>query len=100
MKTMTIAENFAASQVLTEWPDNMNYDQLLQAVEDGHEDVIVWSPFENDLPLDIVDAIESQRVSFLRDVAAMTADLCQAIEQGDPMTIAERMIALRADLGA
>ena len=100
MKTMTIAENFAASQVLTEWPDNMNYDQLLQAVEDGHEDVIVWSPFENDLPVDIVDAIESQRVSFLRDVAAMTADLCQAIEDGDQQAIADHMLTLRADLGA
>ena len=96
---LTTAENFAAAEILTEWPDNMNYDQLLDGIIDGHPDVIVCETYENHLPDDVVEAIEGLRVSFLNSVRLMAADLFTAIEDGDPQTIADRMISLRNQLG-
>lgn len=96
---LTTAENFAASQVLTEWPDEMTYDELLDAIKTNDMDVSVWDQFEDELPEDIIDTIENARVSFLRTVTEMTADLRQAIKDGDPMTIAERLASLENQLG-
>ena len=96
---LTTAENFAASQVLTEWPDDMTYDQLLDAINEDHPDVIIWDQFEDELPEDLIDSIEGMRVAFLNHVAAMTEDLRQAIKDGDPMTIAERLASLENQLG-
>ena len=96
---LTTAENFAASQVLTEWPDDMTYDDLLNAIIEQHPDVIVWDQFENNLPEEVVETIESMRITFVACVAQMTDDLRQAIKQGDPMTIAEQLAALDNQLG-
>ena len=96
---LTTAENFAASQVLTEWPDEMTYDQLLDAIKTNDMDVIVWDQFEDELPDDIIETIESLRVHFLNSVAAMTDALRQTIKDGDPMTIAEQLHAFERQLG-
>ena len=96
---LTTAENFAASQVLTEWPDDMTYDMLLEGI-DGHDpDVIVWEQFEDCSTEEIIETIEDLRVTFLSTVAQMTDDLRQAIKQGDPMTIAGQLAALDNQLG-
>ena len=96
---LNTAENFAASQVLTEWPEAMTYDELLDAIRDGHEDVIVWDQFENELTEDIIDTIEGMRVSFLSSVLDMTANLRESIHRGDPMDIADQLCALESQLG-
>lgn len=96
---LTIAENFAASQVLTEWPTALSYDELLTAIENRHEDVIVWEPHEDYDPGEVVDLIESLRVSFLNSVSVMVEGLCDAVKQGEPMTIAEQLTALEKQLG-
>ena len=93
------AENFAASQVLTEWPEAMTYDELLDAIRDGHEDVIIWEQFENELTEDVIDTIEGMRVSFLASVLDMTANLRESIYRGDPMDIADQLRALESQLG-
>ena len=93
------AENFAASQVLTEWPEAMTYDELLDAIRDGHEDVIIWEQFENELTEDVIDTIEGMRVSFLASVLEMTNDLRESIYRGDPMDIADQLRALESQLG-
>lgn len=96
---LTTAEQFAAAQVLTEWPDEMTYDELLDAVNTRHEDVIVWDQFEDELPCDIIETIESMRTHYLNSVAAMTDALRQTIKDGDPMTIAEQLAAFENQLG-
>lgn len=96
---LTIAEYQAAANVLTEWPEDMNYDELLTAIETEHPDVVVSGQFENGLLSDIVEEIEGQRVAFLRHVAAMTEDLRNAIKAGDPMTIAEQLAAFENQIG-
>lgn len=96
---LTTAENFAASQVLTEWPEAMNYDELLDAIRDGHEDVIVWEQFEDELTEDVIDTIEGIRVSFLSSVLDMTANLRESIRIGSPSIIAEELHTLESQLG-
>lgn len=96
---LTIAENFAASQVLTEWPEALSYDELLCAIENDHPDVIVWSPYENDLACDIVANIESLRAGFLNSVAEMTEDLRRAIKVGSPSIIGEELLSFEQRLG-
>ena len=97
--SLTIAENFAAAQVLTDWPDNFTYDQLLDAITDQHEDVLVWEQYEDELPDTIVQIIEDLRVQFLVNIANMTEDLRNAIKQGDPMTIAEQLASFERQIG-
>ena len=96
---LTTAENFAASQVLTEWPDDMTYDQLLDGIAFAHPDVIIWDQFEDELPADIIDTIENLRITFMASVAHMTEDLRQAIKDGDQQAIADRMLSLENQLG-
>lgn len=96
---LTYAEEFAISQIVSEWESHYTYDQVLNSIERNDGDVYVWCVFE-DQPADVVvDAIESARVSFLRTAEAMTAELRQAIKDGDPMTIAEKLASFENQLG-
>ena len=96
---LSYAEEFAISQIVSEWESHYTYDQVLNSIERDDGDVYVWCVFE-DQPKDvIVEAIESARVSFLRTVDEMTADLRQAIKDGDPQAIADRMLSLENQLG-
>ena len=97
---LTSAEYFAVSNHLTDWPHTMSYDEVCDGIMYGHEDVLVCEQFENDLPADVVESIEGMRITFLRSVAEMTEDLFKAIEDGDQQAIADRMLSLRAELGA
>ena len=63
---LTTAENFAAGLYLTEWPDDMTYDQLCDAICSQHPDVIVWEPFEDYDHNDVIEFIEAARVAYLR----------------------------------
>ena len=99
MDNTTTAESFALGQVLTDWPARMTYDEILDAIKTSDMDVTVWDQFEDELTEDIIDTIEGMRVAFLNSVAAMTEDLRQAIKDGDPMTIAERLASLENQLG-
>lgn len=96
---LTTAENFAASQVLTEWPDDITYDELLNAIKEYNHDVVVWERFEDMHPEDIIENIEALRVSFLASVLDMTANLRESIYRGDPMDIADQLRALESQLG-
>lgn len=66
MTKLTTAENYAAGLYLTEWPDDMDYDQLCDALCSQHPDVIVWEPFEDYDHNDVIEFIEAARVAFLR----------------------------------
>lgn len=96
---LTTAENFAASNVLTEWPDNYTYDQLCDAIIACDPDVMVWETFEDEIPVDIVETMENMRIHFIHSVSAMTDALRQTIKEGDPMTIAEQLAAFENQLG-
>lgn len=96
---LTTAEHFAVSAHLTEWPDTMTYDELLDAINAQHEDVIVWEQFEDNLADDLIESIENTRITFIRYVEEITEPLRFAIKDGDPMTIAEQLLSLETKLG-
>lgn len=96
---LTLAENFAASQVLTEWPDYMTYDELLTAIENDHCDVVIYELYEDRLQDEIIETIECLRSCFLGNVKTMTENLRNAIKKGDPLTIAEKLQQFENQLG-
>lgn len=96
---LTIPESFAVGAVLTEWPDAMSYDEVLGAIECDHPDIVTSELYEDEHPSDNVCTIEDLRVRFLVDVQGMTMSLRWAIREGDPETIAQRLVALEAQLG-
>lgn len=95
----TIAENFALANILTEWPDGMTYDDILSGIDNGHEDIVIYEPFEQMLAYEVIEQIELLRVSFLSNVKEITKGLRDAIKNGDPLTIAEQLAAFEQQIG-
>lgn len=61
---LNLAVQFAACQILSEWPDDLQGEALIEAVAaDERDDVIVWERFE-DMPAG--------------DVAVMLADMAES----------------------
>jgi hypothetical protein len=56
---MNAYESFALSQILSEYPDGMTFDQVLDAILDGDETVVIWEPFEHETPERVVEVIDS-----------------------------------------
>jgi hypothetical protein len=48
---------FAVDNHTCEFPDGKNYEEVLELIEQGSEDVIIWEPFEYDDPKSIVEKI-------------------------------------------
>lgn len=96
---LTTAENFAASQVLTEWPEGLTYDELCTLIEQSSDDVLVYCLFEDSNPHDVVQAMDDLRVSFIRSVEELTESLRKAIRQGCPSIIAEELSSLERSIG-
>jgi hypothetical protein len=97
---LTIAENFAASQVLTEWPEGLTYDELCTAIEEDSQDVLVYCLFEDSHPADIVQAMDDLRVSFMRSVEQITEPLRDSIREGEAMNISDELYKLERSIGA
>ena len=96
---LTTTQLFAASEVLTDWPEDMTYPELINAIDIDHEDVMVCELYEN-YPKDyIIDQIEGIKISFRNAVINMTEDLRNAIKQGSPSIIAEELAKLENQLG-
>ena len=43
---MSLAQNEALSTYLSEWPLKWSYERVLTGIENEHEDVLIWEPFE------------------------------------------------------
>lgn len=56
---LTPYEKAALDFVLTSYPDDLEYDQIIELIEQRHEDVEVWSVFENMFPEYIISNIEN-----------------------------------------
>jgi hypothetical protein len=67
---MKRSQLFAVSQFVTDYPDWMSYDDLIDAIYTGKDhDVIYWEMVENWPLNDIAEAIEMCELSFSRAVA-------------------------------
>ena len=66
---MKVSERFALNQWLSEYPDTMSYDSVLQVIgldlfSSGDHGIILWEMIENYPNDDIIEIIEDTRKSF------------------------------------
>jgi len=64
MTTLTTAERFALDQWLTAYPEGVSYNEILEMILIGTEDVSVWSVAEGYPEYQVVDMIDSTRNHF------------------------------------
>lgn len=66
MKQKTLdqmAELFALDHFLSEYPKDLEYNEVIGKIEEMDEDVIVWEPFENTDPGNLTEYIENLKDS-------------------------------------
>jgi hypothetical protein len=66
---MTTAQRFALNQWLTEYPETMSYEQIIETMvgdseEWTHDDITVWQVVENFTLRQVADFIEDTRAHF------------------------------------
>ena len=66
---MKKSEFFAASQFLTDWPDDMYFWEILEGIENGHPDIVRWDMVESWDADDLALAVEMCEAAFSRAVA-------------------------------
>ena len=57
MHEMNVYEKFAADQFLSSYPKNISLAQLFLMLRETDEDVLVWDPFFDAEPEEVVEAI-------------------------------------------
>jgi hypothetical protein len=57
MHEMNVYERFAVSQFLSYYPEDVSLAQLFLMLRETDEDVLVWDPFFDAEPEEIVEAI-------------------------------------------
>jgi len=55
---MTKNQVFALDNHTCGYPDGLSFEEVLDLIEGGSEDVTIWEPFENDFPASIVEKIQ------------------------------------------
>jgi len=68
---MTHAETFALNEWLSDYPDNLTYDEVLELLRDEDESVIVWQWFEHTPVTDMVENIDNTRSHFENTINTM-----------------------------
>jgi hypothetical protein len=59
-------EQFVLMQFLSDYPDNVKYEKVLDLIMDEDERVSVWQPFEDYEPCWVVEHIEEMVISMNR----------------------------------
>jgi hypothetical protein len=81
MIRMKVSERFALGQWLSDYPDDKTYDEVLEMIEEEHDDIILWEPIENYPPESVIEIIDDTRSSFENSAD----DLCSGIKLSDVM---------------
>lgn len=61
--TKTPAEIVALNHFLSDYPQNLAFSDILEAIENNADTITIWQPFENFEPLDLTAEIESLKSS-------------------------------------
>ncbi|MFL9611042.1 hypothetical protein ACKF11_13225 [Methylobacillus sp. Pita2] len=61
---MKHSENAAIRQHLSQFPEGMSYDEVLTAVEEDHDDVLIYGPYSNMESEDVTALIEAAQGVF------------------------------------
>ena len=83
---MKVSERFALGQWLSDYPDTMSYDSVLQVIGldsfcSGDFGIILWEVIEDYPSEDIIEMIDDTRSSF----ESSADDLCSGIKLSDVM---------------
>jgi len=60
-------EAFAVNHYLSEFPEGKTFEEILELVEEGDDEVIIWQPFENYHPKDVAQYIRDLCVSLAQE---------------------------------
>jgi hypothetical protein len=71
---MTHAETFALNEWLTEYPDDLTFDEVCALLLDEDESVVPWQWFETMPPTELVENIDNTRSHFENTIAHMKAE--------------------------
>ena len=82
-----LAENFALDHYLSEYPQDMEYDEIIERISSDNRDdeddetiIVIWEPFENHDPASV-----SEHINDLKDAARKLID--NVINSGAGMPI-------------
>ena len=74
---LSLSEAFALGEYLSDWNKEDDYETILQKIEDGEEEVLIWHPFEGKDASEIVELIEA----FEERVQALLVKAAEMIEE-------------------
>lgn len=60
---MNAYEFFAVSEYLSYFPEGKTYEEIMQLLQDGSDQVLTWEPFENKSGEEVADIIDALRFS-------------------------------------
>ena len=69
MNIKDTAEQFALAQWLSDWPSDMTYDQILDAIrrdDYDSDEIIIWQLIEDETAYQVVELIENTAWAFER----------------------------------
>lgn len=73
---MKISEKFALNEWLSDYPENLDFDDVIDLLRDEDLSVVVWQWFENMPAYELIENIENTRSHF----EAVTAEAFKALE--------------------
>lgn len=80
---MKISEKFALNEWLSDYPENLDFDAVLDLLRDEDLSVIVWQWFENMPAYELIENIENTRSHFDAVTAPILAALHAALDDAD-----------------
>lgn len=82
---MKHSEHAALGQYLSDFPVDMTYEDVLEAIESGHDDVIVYSPFSDMDGNEVADLIDTAQRLFeklIEDTGGADSEMSAAPSPG------------------
>lgn len=61
---MNVAEEFALGQYLSDYPPDLEYDDVIAMILDEDDEVLIWAPFDNYPRHELCTLIDDLRDSF------------------------------------
>lgn len=72
------AEVDALGEHLSEWPEDLSYEKVLEFIENGDEDIITYEPFEDYPGHELVEKIETMKRFHVRNFTEIYQELKNA----------------------
>ena len=104
MDKLTTSQRFAVGQTLSDHDAHLTYQEIQDAMFEAYDNpdmddrFTIWEQFERMDPQTLCDTMDELEFAFRQYATTVTRELRDAIRDGDPMTIAEKLAALESQL--